>query len=316
MPAQKPGKAVYTIYTSPHHPPVPDHLPSLARTVPSSGSPAQIVTPSGRPSHILYTYLHTNFNKENYVLTPAEAGDLCVAKLFPPPPESRSSGSSRGHGREPKQPVRCEASRGLRWAIHNTGVATSTYRVTLPSSDPNDDEDQPLFQVSKTNRNAPYWTLTYYTYAGHQVPPNRVPFGRIEKLYTDQGRPAGTRIIVTGQTEEERAVWQTLGEGNEDMVEWIIVGTALNVLDDEMREAARAAGMPLRAPPSENDHAASSSTLEPPRERERTRSADPRAQAQERRRELELEQGSGRSHRNSLEIASGHMTSKRSCNRR
>jgi len=37
--------AIYTIFTSPDHPPVPDHLPTL------------IVTPSGKPAQILYTYL-------------------------------------------------------------------------------------------------------------------------------------------------------------------------------------------------------------------------------------------------------------------
>lgn len=33
--------AVYSIFTSPHHPPVPDHLPTL------------IVTPNGRPNQVL-----------------------------------------------------------------------------------------------------------------------------------------------------------------------------------------------------------------------------------------------------------------------
>lgn len=37
--------AIYTIFTSPDHPPVPDHLPTL------------IVTPAGKPAQVLYTYL-------------------------------------------------------------------------------------------------------------------------------------------------------------------------------------------------------------------------------------------------------------------
>lgn len=56
-----------------------------------------------------------------------------------------------------------------------------------------------------------------------------------------------TKISVTGKTEEEKAVWQTLGEGNEDMVEWILVCAALNVLDDEISKAAEAAGVSLSA---------------------------------------------------------------------
>jgi hypothetical protein len=39
--------AIYTVFTSPHHAPMPNHLPTL------------IVTPHGQPNHILYTYLHT-----------------------------------------------------------------------------------------------------------------------------------------------------------------------------------------------------------------------------------------------------------------
>jgi hypothetical protein len=41
--------AIYAVYTSPNHPPIPNHLPTL------------IVTPHGQPSNILYSYLHTNF---------------------------------------------------------------------------------------------------------------------------------------------------------------------------------------------------------------------------------------------------------------
>jgi hypothetical protein len=36
---------------------------------------------------------------------------------------------------------------------------------------------------------------------------------------------------VTGKTEEEKKVWQTLGEGNEDCVEWVIACACLNLLE-------------------------------------------------------------------------------------
>jgi hypothetical protein len=41
--------AIYTVFTSPNHAPIPNHLPTL------------IVTPHGQPANILYSYLHTNF---------------------------------------------------------------------------------------------------------------------------------------------------------------------------------------------------------------------------------------------------------------
>lgn len=137
------SSAVYTIFTSPDHPPVPDHLPTL------------IVTPAGKPGQILYTYLvsqngllvllfpihyvetsfaysiqHTNYNRENYLLTPSPQGDLCVAKLFPPAaPSSRaSSGKSASEGHASQGPslrtVKCEASRNFKWSITNSGVLT------------------------------------------------------------------------------------------------------------------------------------------------------------------------------------------------
>ncbi|GAA5982309.1 hypothetical protein JCM5350_006138 [Sporobolomyces pararoseus] len=245
--------AVYSIFTSPNHPPVPDHLPTL------------IVTPHGRPAQILYTYLHTNLNAENYLLTPSEAGDLCVAKLFPP---DRGGGSSRsgaassqshgsgGHGNH----VKCEASRNLRWTIQQTGIQNPIYKLTLPNPE-SPQEDQPLFQVSKPNPNAGWWSLFYFTYAGHLIPPKRVEFGRIQKNTPESG--GGTRVAIVGKTDEEKAVWKTLGEGNEDMVEWIVICAALVVLDDEIISAAEKAsggkisrggsaitGQKLAAPPS------------------------------------------------------------------
>ncbi|GAA5846146.1 hypothetical protein JCM11251_002286 [Rhodosporidiobolus azoricus] len=223
--------AIYSIFTSPHHPAVPDHLPTL------------IVTPHGRPSQILYTYLHTNRNLENYLLTPSEAGDLCVAKLFPPDHTGgvRSAASSASHGSGgPSNYVRCEASRNLRWNISQTGIQNPIYKLTLPNPE-SPAEDQPLFQVSKPNPNATWWTIFYFAYAGHLIPPKRIEFGRIQKNPPEAG--GGTRVAIMGKSDEEKAVWRTLGEGNEDMVEWIVVCAALVVLDDEIISAAEKAGL-------------------------------------------------------------------------
>ncbi|EGG00838.1 uncharacterized protein MELLADRAFT_50289 [Melampsora larici-populina 98AG31] len=235
--------ATYAIYTSPTHKPIPDHLPTL------------IITPLGKPHQILYTYLHTNYNRENYLLTPSDQGDLCVAKLFPPSssnskrPNSHesnsqpSSGSSHHHSndRNDRNAIRCEASRNLRWTIRNEGIQNPVYKLTLPNPD-NQQVEQPLFQVSKPNPNSPWWTLFYFTYAGHLIPPKRIEFGKIMK---HQGGSGETRISVTGKTDEEKAVWKTLGDGNEDMVEWILICASLNVLDDEITKAAEAAGVKL-----------------------------------------------------------------------
>ncbi|KAM0752067.1 hypothetical protein T439DRAFT_379191 [Meredithblackwellia eburnea MCA 4105] len=234
--------AVYSIFTSPHHPPMPDHLPTL------------IVTPHGRPAHILYTYLHTNVNKENYLLTPSDGGDLCVAKLFPPSNAAGSSSRSSSHSHSngaggPSNPsaVKCEASRNLKWSITQSGIQNPIYKLTLPPSPDAPQTEQPLFQVSKPNPNAGWWTLFYFTYAGHLIPPKRVEFGRIQKNTPESG--GGTRVAITGKTDEEKAVWKTLGEGNEDMVEWIVLCAALTVLDDEIVAAAEKAGLGLAAGP-------------------------------------------------------------------
>ncbi|GAA5942665.1 uncharacterized protein JCM15063_000855 [Sporobolomyces koalae] len=244
--------AVYSIFTSPNHPPVPDHLPTL------------IVTPHGRPAQILYTYLHTNLNAENYLLTPSEAGDLCVAKLFPPDRgggasrSGASSSHSHGSGGSANH-VRCEASRNLRWTIQQTGIQNPIYKLTLPNPE-SPQEDQPLFQVSKPNPNATWWSLFYFTYAGHLIPPKRVEFGRIQKNTPESG--GGTRVAIVGKSDEEKAVWKTLGEGNEDMVEWIVICAALVVLDDEIISAAEKAsgGKVMRSAPT----AASGSKLSAP----------------------------------------------------
>ncbi|KAG6814329.1 hypothetical protein H0H92_013454 [Tricholoma furcatifolium] len=216
--------AIYAVYTSPTHPPIPNHLPTL------------IVTPHGQPSNILYSYLHTNFNTENYLLTPSPQGDLCVAKLFPPRKEGgKASSSDPGHSSSSSsRTVRCEASRNLKWSIANTGVISPIYKLSLPSPD---SPDLPLFQISKPNPNAAFWSMFYFAYAGHNIPPKRIEFGKIQKNPPGPNG-GGTRISITGKTPEEKAVWQTLGEGNEDCVEWVVLCAALNLLDDEIMKAA------------------------------------------------------------------------------
>ena len=165
------------------------------------------------------------------MLTPSPQGDLCVAKLFPPKRETNLKGSASdpGHGSSSNGPrvVRCEASRNLKWSITNTGVINPIYKLSLPSPD---SADLPLFQISKPNRVANFWSMFYFAYAGHNIPPKRIEFGKIQKNPpgTNGG---GTRISITGKTAEEKAVWQTLGEGNEDCVEWVVLCAALNLLE-------------------------------------------------------------------------------------
>ncbi|CDR98668.1 uncharacterized protein SPSC_02481 [Sporisorium scitamineum] len=230
--------AVYSIYTSPNHAPIPNHLPTL------------IVTPYGQPHHTLYSYIHTNFNKETYLLTPSPQGDLCVAKMVPPPGSrgpagSSEGGHSNGHG---DKTVRCEASRNLKWSITNTGIHAPVYKLTLPNPDAPGHE-QPLFQISKPNPNATWWSMFYFTYAGHLIPPKRIEFGKIQKnAAAGSGGGGGTRVTIAGKSPEEKAVWQTLGEGNEDMVEWIVLCAALNVLDDEIIKAAQGSEPKQSAP--------------------------------------------------------------------
>lgn len=221
--------AIYSVFTSPHHAPMPNHLPTL------------IVTPHGQPGTILYSYLHTEYNTVNYLLTPSPQGDLCVAKLFPPNRGRGGAGagalSDPGHGRGAgagaggwkDNMVRCEASRDLRWTIENTGVRSPIYKIV-------NSDDTPLYQISKPNPNADFWTMFYFAYAGHQIPPRRVEFGRISKNAPEKG--GGTRITITGKTEDEKKVWQTLGEGNEDCVEWVVACGCLNLLDEEILKAA------------------------------------------------------------------------------
>lgn len=164
-------------------------------------------------------------------MTPSPQGDLCVAKLFPPRPKDpggKASASDPGHSSSStSRVVRCEASRNLKWSIANTGVISPIYKLSLPSPD---SPDLPLFQISKPNPNAAFWSMFYFAYAGHNIPPKRIEFGKIQKNPPGPNG-GGTRISITGKTPEEKAVWQTLGEGNEDCVEWVVLCAALNLLE-------------------------------------------------------------------------------------
>ncbi|WFD32945.1 hypothetical protein MSPP1_003998 [Malassezia sp. CBS 17886] len=240
--------ATYAIYTSPNHAPVAYHLPTL------------IVTPYGQPQQILYSYVHTNYNKESYLLTPCVCamraadsssmmGDLCVAKLVPPPGARRLGGPGPPTSPASDRSVYCEASRNLKWTVSNMGINAPVYKLTLPNPDM-PGNDQPLFQISKPNPNAMWWSMFYFTYGGHLIPPKRIEFGRIQKnAVAGNGGGAGTRVTISGRTPEEKAVWLTLGEGNEDMVEWIVLCAALNLIDEEIvKAAARNAEMHAAAP--------------------------------------------------------------------
>jgi hypothetical protein len=163
-------------------------------------------------------------------LTPSPQGDLCVAKLFPPRannPAVKATTSDPGHSSSSSRVVRCEASRNLKWSITNTGVISPIYKLSLPSPD---SADLPLFQISKPNPNALFWSMFYFAYAGHNIPPKRIEFGKIQKNPPGPNG-GGTRITISGKSPEEKAVWQTLGEGNEDCVEWVVLCAALNLLE-------------------------------------------------------------------------------------
>ena len=94
-------------------------------------------------------------------------------------------------------------------------------------------------------------TLMWSQYAD-LIPPKRIQFGHISKNIGPDGKPitgGGTRVTITGKSDEEKAVWKTLGEGNEDMVEWAVISAALHVLDDEIVKAAEAAGIRIGVMP-------------------------------------------------------------------
>ncbi|KAF8902070.1 hypothetical protein CPB84DRAFT_1846487 [Gymnopilus junonius] len=146
---------------------------------------------------------------------PSPQGDLCVAKLFPPRPREpgKASASDPGHSSSASsRVVRCEASRNLKWSIANTGVISPIYKLSLPSP------DSPIFPSSK------YQSLILM-----------LPSGACSILPT---LATTSPQAITGKTPEEKAVWQTLGEGNEDCVEWVVLCAALNLLDDEIIKAA------------------------------------------------------------------------------
>ena len=66
--------AIYTVYTSPTHPPIPNHLPTLIVTPHGAFRFACYLvhfsikltdTATGQPANILYSYLHTNYVRSN-----------------------------------------------------------------------------------------------------------------------------------------------------------------------------------------------------------------------------------------------------------
>lgn len=199
--------------------------------------------------------------------------------------------SENGHGGSPGsslRTVKCEASRNFKWSITNSGVLTPTYKCTLPSDDAPGGmaDEQPLFQISKTNPQSPFWTMWYYAYAGREshihvcfihhadtnrradlIPPKRIQFGHISKSITPDGKPVtggGTRVTITGKSDEEKAVWKTLGEGNEDMVEWAVICAALHALDDEIVKAAEAAGIRIGVLPGSTQKGPAGHASTPP----------------------------------------------------
>ena len=64
--------AIYAVYTSPTHPPVPNHLPTLIVTPHGTPSAPLLVSHShlspGQPTNILYSYLHTNYVRPPHCL--------------------------------------------------------------------------------------------------------------------------------------------------------------------------------------------------------------------------------------------------------
>ncbi|KAF7338353.1 hypothetical protein MVEN_02060900 [Mycena venus] len=217
--------AIYSVFTSPAHPPIPGHLPTL------------IVTPHGQPANILYSYLHTNFA-------------ISASQSFSRP--GQRIPRPKALPQIPAIPAPPHVSSAVRPPATSNGPSPTPvssppiYKLSLPSPD---SPDLPLFQVSKPNPNAAFWSMFYFAYAGHNIPPKRIEFGKIQKNPPGPNG-GGTRISITGKTPEEKAVWQTLGEGNEDCVEWVVLCAALNLLDDEIMKAAdkNPAGPPAPGP--------------------------------------------------------------------
>jgi hypothetical protein len=77
--------------------------------------------------------------------------------------------------KQPPNVVRCEASRDLKWTIENTGVMSPIYKIV-------NQDDTPLYQISKPNPNAEFWTMFYFKYAGHQIPPKRIEVSKVSLL--------------------------------------------------------------------------------------------------------------------------------------
>ena len=46
-------------------------------------------------------------------------------------------------------------------------------------------DDTPLYQISKPNPNAEFWTMFYFKYAGHQIPPKRIEVSPSSRPYEE-----------------------------------------------------------------------------------------------------------------------------------
>jgi hypothetical protein len=90
-------------------------------------------------------------------------------------PSSSMSVPTTSASKQPPNVVRCEASRDLKWTIENTGVMSPIYKIV-------NQDDTPLYQISKPNPNAEFWTMFYFKYAGHQIPPKRIEVSKVSLL--------------------------------------------------------------------------------------------------------------------------------------
>lgn len=60
-------------------------------------------------------------------------------------------------------------------------------------------------------------------------------FGKLHKII--KNHKTEITITITGKSQEEKAVWQTLGDGNEDAVEWVILCTIMNLIGNQIRKS-------------------------------------------------------------------------------
>jgi hypothetical protein len=98
----------------------------------------------------------------------------------------------------------------LRWTIENTGIRSPIYKIV-------NSDDTPLYQISKPNPNADFWTMFYFAYAGHQIPPKRVEVSG-DAFGGDITTDTRLRILVWENLEERtgKGRWYSnLGDGQD-----------------------------------------------------------------------------------------------------